>query len=356
MKATKLPSGNYRCRVEIGRDESGKRIWKSITGPNKKAVEAEAAQFALKNRSDAGSTVGIAVARYIAGRKATLSPSTIVGYLSIQRRLNDQFSWLMAMPVHAVDTDDLQRMVDELSGRCSPKTVGNVWLLLSAALDKAGAVVRPPNMPKKRRADLHIPDEETVRRVIAAARGTDLEIPVLLAAFGPLRRGEICALTLDDIDGNVIHVSKDMVMDADGSWIIKPPKTYTSDRRIVMPAEVIELIRTRGEIYPGTPNLLTRQFERLLKNNDIPPFRFHDLRHFCCSYLHAMNVPDIYIMQRSGHATSDILRQIYTHTLQDQSKVETQRIIESFSHVTSRVTSTVKSGIPMDKSVTSEDS
>lgn len=345
MKATKLPSGNYRCRVEIGRDASGKRIWKSFTGPNKKRVEAEAAAFAVGNRTDAGSTVSKAVTRYINGRRATLSPSTIAGYVSINRRLEDQFPWLMAMPVHAVDTDDLQRMVDELSGRCSPKTVNNVWLLLSAALDKAGAVVKPPNMPRKRRADLHIPDEATVKRVIDAAAGTDLEIPILLAAFGPLRRGEICALTLDDIDGNVIHVSKDMVMDADGRWIVKPPKTYTSDRRIVMPSEVIELIRARGEIYPGTPNLLTRQFERLLKANDIDPFRFHDLRHFCCSYLHAMNVPDVYIMQRSGHATSDILRQIYTHTLQDQSKVETQRIIESFGRVTSRVTSTPQNSI-----------
>lgn len=345
MKATKLPSGNYRCRVEIGRDENGKRIWKSFTGPNKKRVEAEAAAFAVGNRTDAGSTVSKAVARYIDGRRATLSPSTIAGYISIRRRLEDQFPRLMAMPVHSVDTDDLQRMVDELSSRCTPKTINNVWLLLSAALDKAGAVVTPPNMPHKVRPKIHVPDENTVRLVIDAAAGTDLEIPVLLAAFGPLRRGEICALTLDDIDGNVIHVSKDMVMDSDGNWVIKPPKTYTSDRRIVMPAEVIELIRAKGEIYPGTPNLLTRQFARLLKANDIPSFRFHDLRHFCCSYLHAMNVPDVYIMQRSGHATSDILRQIYTHTLQDQSRIETQRIIESFSRVTSRVTSTPQNRI-----------
>lgn len=345
MKATKLPSGNYRCRVEIGRDSSGKRIWKSITGPDRKRVEAEAATYALKNKSHVGTTVSMAVTRYIDGRRATLSPSTIVGYLSIKRRLNDQFPWLMGMPVHNVDTDDVQRMIDELSGRCSPKTINNIWLLLAAALDKAGAVVDPPNMPKKRRADLHIPDEDTVRRVMDAAAGTDLEIPILLAAFGPLRRGEICALTLDDISGNVIHVSKDMVMGPGGEWIIKPPKTYTSDRRIVMPEPVIELIRAKGEIYPGTPNLLTRQFERLLKANDIEPFRFHDLRHFCCSYLHAMNVPDVYIMQRSGHATSDILRQIYTHTLQDQSKVETERILESFSRVTSRVTSDPKMGI-----------
>lgn len=339
MKATKLPSGNYRCRVEIGRDSSGKRIWKSFTGTNKKRVEAEAAQFALTNRIEVGFTVGMAIERYIDGRKATLSPSTIVGYRSIKRRLDEKYPWLVSMPVHTVDTDDIQRMIDDMSGRCSPKTVNNVWLLLSAALDKAGAVIKPPNLPKKRKADLHIPDEETVRRVIDAATGTDLEIPILLAAFGPLRRGEICALTLDDIDGNVIHVSKDVVVDANREWITKPPKTYTSDRRIVMPEQVIELIRAKGYIYPGTPNLLTRQFERLLKANNIPPFRFHDLRHFCCSYLHAMNVPDIYIMQRSGHATSDVLRQIYTHTLQDQSKVETQHIIESFGRVTSRVTS-----------------
>ncbi len=41
MKVTKLPSGNYRCRVYVGTDDTGKRLWKSFTGPNRKRVEQD---------------------------------------------------------------------------------------------------------------------------------------------------------------------------------------------------------------------------------------------------------------------------------------------------------------------------
>lgn len=39
------------------------------------------------------------------------------------------------------------------------------------------------------------------------------------------------------------------------------------------------------------------------------------------------------IMQRSGHSTSSTLRQIYTHTLQDQSQKETERILNGFKEI-----------------------
>ena len=56
MKATKLPSGNYRCRVYVGKDSTGKKIWKSITGPNKKRVELEASKFSVEQQSAAPRT------------------------------------------------------------------------------------------------------------------------------------------------------------------------------------------------------------------------------------------------------------------------------------------------------------
>lgn len=46
MKVTNLPSGNYRCRVYVGTDDTGKRLWKSFTGPNRKRVEQDAANHA----------------------------------------------------------------------------------------------------------------------------------------------------------------------------------------------------------------------------------------------------------------------------------------------------------------------
>lgn len=330
MKASKLPSGNYRCRVEIGRDTDGHRHWKSFIGSNKRLVEAKASAFALAHRASDRGTFALYSASYIQSHAVTSSPATVRSYAAIDKRLSEHH-WFYEEDIYAITQDEVQRLIDELSLEISPKTVRNYWGYVHAILDGAGIVTRPPRMPQRVRTVLNIPDEETVMRVIKASEGTDLEIPVLLAAFGPLRRGEICALSLGDIKGNVIHVCHDVVKSSDGSWIVKPPKTESSDRYIEMPQHVIDLINERGYIYNHNPNVLSDQFRKLLRRNRIEHFRFHDLRHFCCSYLHAMNVADIYIMQRSGHATNHTLRNVYTHTLQNQSKAETKRIITNFN-------------------------
>lgn len=334
MKATKLPSGNYRVRVEVGRDENGKRIWKSFTSPSKKKAELDAAQFQMIHVApdDGKGTFRKAAESFLQSRGAVLSPATVRNYRSSSKCLEEYDPWLYSMQIYSISTADLQRLVDDLVKRgLSAKTIKNYYGFVSVILNDAGLLLRAPRLPQKQRPVMNVPDEATVRKVLEAAKGSEIEIPILLAAFGPLRRGEICALTMDDIDGNVVHVCKDMVRTDGHEWVVKVPKTYSSDRYIPMPDHVIQLIQEKGCITDLTPDGISKRFKRLLKNNDIPDFRFHDLRHFCCSYLHGMNVPDIYIMKRSGHSTMNTLRQIYTHTLQDQSKAETDRILERFS-------------------------
>lgn len=73
--------------------------------------------------------------------------------------------------------------------------------------------------------------------------GKKLEIAILLAAFRSMRRGEICALTSDDIKGNTVDVNKSMVLGPDGLWHTKQPKTYSSYRQIVFPDSVISKIK-----------------------------------------------------------------------------------------------------------------
>lgn len=82
-------------------------------------------------------------------------------------------------------------------------------------------------LPKKKRPDMYIPSDNDVKRLIDASKGTDLEIPILLAAFGPIRRGEICALDSSHIKGNVVHVQLNMVRISDCEWIIKSPYRHS---------------------------------------------------------------------------------------------------------------------------------
>lgn len=51
--AKKLPSGSWRVRAYIGKDENGKPIYKSFTGTDKRKVEKEAAAYADEHRTAA---------------------------------------------------------------------------------------------------------------------------------------------------------------------------------------------------------------------------------------------------------------------------------------------------------------
>ena len=338
MKATKLPSGNWRVRIEIGKDERGRRLWKSFTGPDKSIVELAAAKFQVDHRwkenSIDKSAFGEKANVFISSRSAVLSPSTIRMYKSSLKMLNAKMPWFCNKKAYAITTSDTQSVVDALV-RCGlkPKTVRNYYAFITDVLNFCKVRLDPPILPQKVRPDYVIPDEMIIQKLLQKATGTELEIPIMLAAFGPLRRGEICALTMNDISGNVIHVSKDVVRASSGEWIVKPPKTFSSDRYIEMPEFVIARIHEVGVIVRDglNPDGLSHSFKRFLKKNDFPAFRFHDLRHFCCSYLHSQNVPDIYIMQRSGHSTTAVLRQVYTHTLQNQSKLVNMKINDEFA-------------------------
>lgn len=48
--AKKLASGSYRCLVYIGKDASGKRIYKSFTHQDKRKCERIASEYADSHR------------------------------------------------------------------------------------------------------------------------------------------------------------------------------------------------------------------------------------------------------------------------------------------------------------------
>lgn len=70
-------------------------------------------------------------------------------------------------------------------------------------------------LPKKVRPEIYVPSDAEIEQLLSSVDGTGMELPVLLAAFGPMRRGEICALSSEDISGNIVHVCKNMVINGD---------------------------------------------------------------------------------------------------------------------------------------------
>ncbi|NLA72378.1 MAG: site-specific integrase [Clostridiales bacterium] len=64
---------------------------------------------------------------------------------------------------------------------------------------------------------------------------------------------------------------------------------------------------------PYRPDFITRRFSKLLKQNDLPHIRFHDLRHSCASYLVAKGYTLKDIQEWMGHADISPTANIYAH-------------------------------------------
>lgn len=340
--AKKLPSGSWRCRVYSHTDASGKKVYKSFTvadpsNKGRRKCEAMASEWAESKElkrltgSKESLTFGDALDQYIDSRQNVLSPTTIRDYRNIRK---NHVPSLMDLQVSEITQQHVQEAINLEALQRSPKTVRNTHGVISAVMH----VYRPDfalntALPKKVRTEISVPSEDVIKRILEVSEGTGLEIPILLAVFGPMRRGEICALHSDDINGHIVHVHRNMVLqgrEGGSRYIIKTPKSYAGDRYIDYPGFVAAHFKGKsGRICPLNPDQITDKFSKLLKRENIPHFRFHDLRHYSASVQHSLGVPDAYIMQRGGWDDDRTLKAIYRHALAEK-KISTDDIINGY--------------------------
>lgn len=322
--AKKQASGNWKIRVYDYTDSAGKQHYKAFTGRTKKEAERMALQW--QGRSvDCDMTFGEAAQAYIDERRPVLSPSTILGYASVAR----QAAPIASIRISQITQGQIQALISSLSASHSPKTVRNLNGFISAVMRR----YRPgfhleTRLPQRIPDDLYIPTDEDIQSILSVTRGdTELYRAILLAAYGPLRRSEVCALESQDIQNGVAHISKALVRGENGKWYIKQPKTRAGDRYIPLPARVLDALNgTKGRYVTITPDALSERFFKALKRAGVHHMRFHSLRHYCASQLHALGMPDAYIMERGGWESDTVLKQVYRHTLSDYAEQENARV------------------------------
>lgn len=340
-KAKKLPSGSWRVQVfshyEIVGGKKRPR-YRSFTAATKAEAELKAAKFATDKDAVTSPhiTVGQAVRHYIDRKEAVLSPATIRGYETICR---NQISEISDIEIAKLSPDDLQAWIGALSGRLSPKSVRNAWGLVSSAIEMFTSRTFRVTLPAKKPVMRHIPTDEDVSALLSHA-GKKLRIAILLAGVGTLRRGEICGLTYADVfpDKNMIFVHSDMVENKNGEFVHKEmPKTSGSVRYVPLPVAVMEELGT-GEpeeyVYKGSPHTITTSFITLRDSLGLSCC-FHDLRHYAASIMHAIGIPDVYIMERGGWSTDSTLKAIYRNSLDDMSAHFAAQANDHFSAVIS---------------------
>lgn len=305
MKPRRLPSGSWNCRIMV----DGQSY--SFTHTDKKTVMRMASDFADEYRRKMDNpTLLERMREYVAENTERLSPSTVRSYNGMIRMIEERTPRIASKRLSAITEQDVSDIVRPLR---TLKTKRNYVNFIHACTGKPSGKLT--GVSSKR---VHVPTELEVKGLLQIFRNTELEVPIMLAAYGGLRRGEICALRMSDIDGDFVHVSKAVVRDPSGEWVTKEPKTASSIRSVLLPHFVIERIQEQRYITRLLPSQVSNRFWKKQRNLGIPPYCFHSLRHFHASYLHYLNIPDAYIQKRGGWANASTLQNIYRHALADK--------------------------------------
>lgn len=334
-KPKQKENGRWLIQVQIDKKRVSKEFdtedealyWAAGIKTNQKKAE----------RSPAKLTVEEAIDRYIETKSSVLSPSTIRGYNGIKKsRINE----IKNVSLGDLTQEKIQRWVNALSKRNSPKTVANAHGLISAVLrEYLPGMVLHTTLPKKVKPDIQIPSEADLKAIMKAAKGTKYELPIALAAWLGLRQSEIVGLTWDCVDGDILHVKQAVVVGEEGP-VKKGTKSYAGKRDLRMPQYIQDLIaaqpRHTDRIITISGHAIYSGFLRICEKAGVPQFRFHDLRHANASIMLSIGIPDKYSMKRMGHATNNMLKTTYQHTVKEKEQqfdalidAEIEKILQS---------------------------
>ena len=131
--AKKTSSGMSRVRAYSHTDAEGKKHYRSFSAPTKQEAEQAAAKWSGSadrvERCDL--TVADAIDGYIRAKTGVLSQSTLRGYVALKNRY---YAPIASRKIRRLSSADVQTFVSDLAAQVSPKTVSNIYGLLTASV------------------------------------------------------------------------------------------------------------------------------------------------------------------------------------------------------------------------------
>ncbi len=178
-----------------------------------------------------------------------------------------------------------------------------------------------------------------------------VKIPIYLFLTAGLRFGEIAGLCWEDIDfENCVLNIKHNLVTVKGKFIMKDTKTESSERSIVIPEAVINILKeeklrqnklklqgllneneynvvclTSKYKYISTSNFNVN-YKRFIKKCNLRYIRPHSLRHAHATLLLASGTDIKTVSERLGHSGIEITMDIYTHVLKELDKKASDNI------------------------------
>ena len=284
--------------------------------------------------------------------KSTIKLITYASYVdAVEKRINPYFRE-QGITLADLQASDIQRFYTIQLERVKPTTVIHYHAVIHRALKyavKTDLILSNPadkvDRPRKEAFQAGFYDKDELNALFAVVKGSQLEIPVMLAGFYGLRRSEVLGLKWDAIDfnNNTITIRHTITtFNVDGKRVTvasDTTKTKSSmrtlplvplfrERLLALKVEQQENQRLSGKSYNmqyidyicvdeigdlTSPNYITGAFPKLLERSGLRRIRFHDLRHSCASMLLANGVAMKQIQEWLGHSDFSTTANIYAH-------------------------------------------
>lgn len=297
--------------------------------------------------------------------KSTVRRTTFSSYSSLVKSVIKPYFEKLEVTLDGLKPIHIQTFYARELERVTSSTVIHYHAVIRRALIYAVKIElldsNPIDRVERPKKEHYIPayyDSQEINRLFELVAGTDLEVPVKLAAFYGLRREEVLGLRWKAIDfeENTITINHTVTqIEENGKTVTvasDTTKTKSSMRTLPMvpqfrklllrkKEEQAELRRVCGKCYNKEfldyvcvnalgerikPSYLTNSFPAFVVKNGMRRIRFHDLRHSCASLLLANGVSLKHIQEWLGHSDFSTTANIYAH-LDYQSKITSAEAI-----------------------------
>ena len=145
-----------------------------------------------------------------------------------------------------------------------------------------------------------------------------MEIPFLLATQCGLRESEITALNISNVHDDYIMVTEAYVLDENGVYQKKAPKSYAGYRKIPISKAFANILCKAADedgrvVAMRSINICNNWIRFRDKNGFDENMNFHALRHHYASKCLLIGMPQKYIAEIMGHSSTRMIEQVYQH-------------------------------------------
>jgi len=369
---TRAGTVSWRYQIIVGRDEHGKlqRESKSGFALERDADDAmhEAIEEAKKQRGmvRVAGTLGEFLRQWLPYHAVAkqLAPKTAERYESLAAHATSALGDVLLKHLTPFMFDDLYvRLATRPEKKLAPKTIREVHNVIHVAMKRAvktKLIAFNPadgcDLPRVDQPEMRAMNHEQLDRYEEAVTGSWVDLLVRLGGALGARRGELVALTWDDLnwDACTIRIERSLFqvkkldpanLPANVKWIspllgIKPTKNRTV-RVISIPQSLVEYLRIHKEqqeqkraligsayrsdrnlifadpageyLLPGSVSRAAGRFARGAGLDGVQPL--HSLRHSHASILLHEKVEIAEVARRLGHRDAYTTAKIYQHAL-----------------------------------------